>query len=89
MYKVYILKSIIEPSKSYVGLTIKKVDERLKEHNLGLSPYSKTYLPWEVVYYENFYCKLCAEKREQFLKSGFGYKLRKLILDNYKTLARE
>lgn len=70
MFKVYLLKSIKYPEKSYVGMTIRDINDRLNEHNNGLSKFTKTYRPWEVVYYENFYCKLCAEKREQFLKSG-------------------
>lgn len=83
MYKVYILRSLKNKQKSYVGLTIKEVEERLAEHNQGLSTYTKTDKPWELVYYELFYCKLCAEKREQFLKSGLGYKFKKFILENY------
>jgi putative endonuclease len=80
MYHVYLLKSLKDSSKSYIGLTIKPPRVRLKEHNNGLSTYTKTNKPWELVYFENFYCKLCADKREQFLKSGFGYRLRKLLL---------
>lgn len=86
MFTVYILKSLKNPTKSYVGLTIKHVKDRLKEHNEGLSNYTKTDKPWELVYFENFYCKLCADKREQFLKSGFGYRFRKMILENYSKL---
>lgn len=86
MYTVYILKSLKDPTKSYVGLTIKQVKERLREHNKGLSKSTKTNKPWELIYFENFYCELCADKREQFLKSGSGYRLRKLILDNYSKL---
>jgi len=82
MYKVYLLQSLVKPTKTYVGLTIKDVNDRLSEHNKGLSQYTKTDLPWKVIYFETFYCKLCAEKREQFLKSGFGYRLRKILLAN-------
>lgn len=83
MYKVYILKSLSNPGKTYVGYTVKMVQARLKEHNDGLSQSTKAYRPWKLLYFETFYCKLCAEKREKFLKSGFGYKLRKLILDSF------
>lgn len=86
MFKVYILKSISKPKKTYVGLTIKPIEIRLNEHNSGLSNFTKTDKPWEVIYYENFYCKICAEKREMFLKSGIGYKFRKIILDNFEKL---
>ncbi len=86
MYSVYILKSIKKPQRTYVGSTIKNVSERLIEHNSGLSQFTKADRPWEIIYFEKFYCKLCTEKREQFLKSGFGYRFRKVILQNYKKL---
>jgi putative endonuclease len=86
MYHVYILKSIKDPSKTYVGLTLKDPYIRLKEHNNGESQSTKHFRPWELIYYENFYCKLCADKREIFLKSGIGYRFRKIIVDNYRKL---
>lgn len=86
MYYVYLLKSLKNPDKSYVGFTSRKVKDRLIEHNNGLSIYTKTDLPWELVYYESFYCSICAEQREKFLKSGLGYRLRKLLLNNYQKL---
>lgn len=86
MFKVYILESVSKPGKTYVGLTIKEVKARLGEHNDEKSKSTKSYVPWNLIYYENFYCKLDAEKREQFLKSGFGYRFRKLILENHTRL---
>ena len=89
MYHVYLLRSLKNTNKSYVGLTIKPLKVRLKEHNDGLSTYTKTDKPWEIIYFENFYCKLCADKREQFLKSGFGYKFRQLMLKHNKELGKK
>ena len=86
MFYVYLLRSLKNPKKSYVGFTNRKPFERLIEHNNGLSRYTKTDLPWELIYYESFTCRFCAEQREIFLKSGFGYRLRQLLLDNYKKL---
>ena len=86
MYHVYILRSLKNPNKSYVGATIKDVKKRVREHNDGLSKYTKVGIPWELVYFENFYCKLCAEKRERFLKSGIEYRFKKLIFNNYQEL---
>lgn len=83
MYKVYLLRSISKPTKSYVGYTIKTVQKRLQEHNDGQNQSTKAYRPWQLVYFETFYCKLCAEKREQFLKTGVGFKIRKIILNNF------
>ena len=83
MYKVYILQSLRDKNKTYVGQTIKNVTERLKEHNDGLSRYTKTYRPWKLVYFEQFYCKTCTDKREMFLKSGLGFRFRKIIMEHY------
>ena len=83
MHQVYVIRSLKYKTKSYVGLTIKGVKNRLEEHNAGKSSYTKTFKPWKVVYFENFTCKDCAVSREKFLKSGFGYRFKKLILDNY------
>ena len=80
MYSVYLLQSLRNKEKTYVGLTIKPLKNRLEEHNVGLTKSTKYDKPWEVIYYEQFYCKICADKREQFLKSGFGYRFRKLLL---------
>lgn len=88
MYHVYIIQSLANLEKTYVGLTTKEPKERLEEHNKGLSTYTKTGKPWQLIYFENFYCKLCAEKREKFLKSGFGYRFRKVILENYSALQK-
>ncbi len=86
MYTVYLLKSTKFVNKSYIGFTAKTVRERLQEHNSGLSKYTNSFKPWELIYFENFSCKKCARNREMFLKSGFGYRLRKLILNNYGFL---
>ena len=69
-------------------MTIKNVNDRLHEHNEGLSKFTKIDRPWELIYFEYFYCRLCADKREQFLKSGFGYKFRKLILKHSRELEK-
>lgn len=86
MYSVYLLQSLRNPVKSYVGLTIKPVAERLEEHNNGLTRSTKHDRPWKIIYYEHFYRKICADKREQFLKSGIGYRFRKLILSHQSEL---
>jgi putative endonuclease len=59
---------------------------RLKEHNAGLSQFTKAFRPWELIYFETFYSELCADKRERFLKSGVGFRFRKIMLENYKKL---
>lgn len=82
MHQIYILRSL-KDDKTYVGYTVKGEKNRLKEHNAGLSKYTKPFVPWKLTYFEDFTCKNCAEKRERFLKSGFGFRLRKLIAENF------
>lgn len=83
MYIVYLLQSTSKPEKSYIG---RKIEMRLQEHNEGNVKSTKPFMPWKIIYYEQFYCKLCADKREVFLKSGFGYRLRKLLLAHQDSL---
>jgi putative endonuclease len=82
MYFVYLLRSL-KNQKSYVGVTGKLPDTRLEEHNLGSNQWSRQNKPFELFYYESYYCKKDAVHREKFLKSGVGNKLVKLIITNY------
>ena len=70
MFYVYVLKS--QQTKSlYKGQT-ENVINRLKEHNNGKVKSTKAYLPWEMVYIEEFESRDEAVKREKYLKSGIG-----------------
>jgi len=81
MYKVYILKSLIWP-KAYVGLTDDLV-RRLKEHNSGKHFYTKRYIPWEIIYFENHPDLKEARKREKYFKSAAGRRyMKKFIFKN-------
>jgi len=71
MHIVYILKSTKHLAKTYVGIT-EDLENRLKEHNTGLSYYSKRYAPWYVVTYVVFGDKKLAESFEKYLKEGSG-----------------
>jgi putative endonuclease len=42
------------------------------EHNSGLSLYTKRYLPWHIIYIENFLDIKDARKREKYFKSAAG-----------------
>ena len=68
---VYILKSIKAPAKYYIGIT-QNLEQRLQEHNSGLSYYTKRYIPWDVETYIVFKNKDLAEKFERYLKKGSG-----------------
>ena len=66
----YILKSC-NHKKLYVGST-DNLDHRLKQHNSGLSYYTKKYLPWLIIYTEEYKNIKEARKRERYFKSAAG-----------------
>jgi putative endonuclease len=82
MYYVYILRSL-KNDKTYVGFTSKKVPKRLAEHNIGSNRWASQNGPFQIIYYESYYCEKDARHRELFLKSGQGKKLVALIKTNY------
>jgi putative endonuclease len=69
MYYVYILKSK-NFDILYLGLT-NNLTKRFKEHNLGLSKFTKKYRPWTMVYFEGYASFEDAKDRERKLKQ-FG-----------------
>jgi putative endonuclease len=67
---VYVLRSL-KVSRRYVGMS-KHPDLRLLEHNTGRNKSTKGYIPWEMIYIEEFETLQEARNREVFLKSGIG-----------------
>jgi putative endonuclease len=65
-YYTYILKSKIK-DKYYIG-SCADLTKRLEHHNLGHSRSTKAYIPWEIMYSEEFNTKSDAIKREYSLK---------------------
>ncbi len=71
MYYVYLLKSISNPIKSYIGYTT-DLDKRLDAHNSGNSIHTQQDKPWKLVTYIVFDCKKKALDFEKYLKVGSG-----------------
>ncbi len=67
-YYVYDLKSA-NFDRHYVGFT-RNVVRRLRQHNSGKTMSTKPYLPWELIFLEEFDSKEEALKREKFFKTG-------------------
>ena len=71
MYIVYILRSLKDTKRHYIGFTT-DLKERLKAHNNKQSTYSSIYAPWELETYVVFKNKLLAQDFEKYLKHGSG-----------------
>jgi len=65
---LYILKSISRPEKVYIGST-NDIERRLEDHNRGNTRSTKYYVPWKIVYSEEYATKSEARKRERQLKN--------------------
>ena len=70
MYYVYVLISC-KNKKMYIGSSAEP-EKRLKAHNAGRGEWSKRYRPWERVILESYSDREAAERREKYLKSGWG-----------------
>lgn len=71
MFFVYVLISNSKGLRFYVGLT-EDVEKRLKEHNSDKQKSTKSYVPWEIFFFEKFKTRIEAREREKFLKGGSG-----------------
>ncbi len=72
-YTVYVLTSISNPERTYVGYTT-NVTQRLKAHNeRKATGYSNHYAPWKLEVSITFHEKKSALKFERYLKSGSGH----------------
>ena len=50
MFYVYVLESL-KNGELYTGYT-SDLRKRVQEHNYGLNPSTKRYVPWKLIYYE-------------------------------------
>ncbi len=71
MFYVYILKSIPNPDRQYVGFTA-NLERRLEVHNSGESYHTLRYKPWSMEVYFAFKEETRAVEFEKYLKSGSG-----------------
>ncbi len=71
-YYTYVLYSPVY-DKIYIGYT-NNLERRLHFHNQGIQGWTAKYIPWDLVYHEEFETKSEAMKRERELKSYQGRK---------------
>ena len=74
MFYTYILNSI-KNGRYYIG-SCEGITKRLNRHNSGLVRSTKFYLPWKIVYTEEYKTLSEARKREYQIK---GWKKREAI----------
>lgn len=80
MHFVYILRSITDSSKVYVGVTA-DIKTRLRSHNSGENNHTKKFKPWKLVWFCAFPSKQKAAAFEQYLKqsSGIAFRRKRLM----------
>ncbi len=83
MYFVYVLYSE-KFDRTYTGMTIDLL-KRLNQHNTKQNRSTKAYLPWKIVFKEEFKTRVKAREKEKYLKTGVGREFIKslLISQNY------
>jgi len=82
---VYILKSTFS-KRYYVGYTL-DLQRREAEHNSGDTKSTRPFVPWKIIYYEEFTNKSDAYKREWHLKHSVGRKEKLLIIKKHGEVA--
>ena len=71
MTYVYILRSVRDPARHYVGVT-NDLRTRLQKHNAGEVEHTSKYGPWTIKTYLAFEQERRAVEFEKYLKSGSG-----------------
>lgn len=72
MYYVYLIRSINNPTKTYIGFT-NDLNQRMEKHNNGASIATEDFRPWKLVTYIAFDSKEKAMSFEKYLKVGSGH----------------
>lgn len=72
MYYVYLLRSLKNPSKTYIGFTANLM-QRIETHNSGGSINTRKDRPWKVVMHLAFQSEDKALEFEKYIKTGSGH----------------
>jgi len=79
-YFLYIIHSLSK-DKYYIGQT-NDLTRRLNEHNQGISFYTKSGIPWKLVFSKEFNTRFEAMQLERRLKSMKNKKYLKWLIEN-------
>jgi len=80
MYFVYVLKSEVN-GNLYKGYT-QNLRQRVDQHNRGRTKSTKAFVPWTLVYWEEFEDAIDARKREKYFKTAAGRRFIKKVLSD-------
>lgn len=72
IYYVYFLRSVKNPSKTYIGFTT-NLEQRIETHNSGGSIHTKNDRPWKLIVHVGFDSEEKAKAFEVYVKAGSGY----------------
>ncbi|MFC1501638.1 GIY-YIG nuclease family protein [Elusimicrobiota bacterium] len=86
MFYVYVLKSL-KDEKLYTGQT-GELNKRIEEHNSGKQKSTRNRKPFKLIYFEKCLTRSQAIKRESQLKTGFGRKFLKSLLQKSNDTGR-
>jgi putative endonuclease len=78
MYFAYVIKS--KKDESFYKGHCQNLQERLKQHNKGMTRSIKSKIPFELIYFEEFETRIEAIKREKYFKTAAGRRFLKNIL---------
>lgn len=84
MHYAYVLRSL-KSGQLYTGFT-SNLRKRFYEHSRGLSPYTKSRGPYELIYYEACMDANDAVAREKYLKTGMGKRYLKNRMKRFLAL---
>ncbi len=78
VFYAYIISSI-DHDFIYKG-HCENLEERLKQHNAGMTQSIRPYIPFKLIYKEKFATREEAIQREKYFKSSAGRFLKKVVL---------
>jgi len=81
MFYTYVIKSISH--NFYYKGHCEDLALRLRQHNAGMTQSIKPYLPFEVVYFEEFSTRIEAVEREKYLKTAAGRRYLHLKINKF------
>jgi putative endonuclease len=87
MFFAYVVRSV-NAGHLYKG-HCENLEERLKQHNSGMTESIRMYIPFELAYFEEFESRPEAIKREKYFKSAAGRRFLKSKLPRFLKLTNQ